>query len=117
MSNEKIFAMPFSKLYGNYVKKVVKKGREQKEVDELIFWLLGYDNKKMNEKFDMDCDLKTFIDDAPIINEKASLIKGKVCGVKVEEVEDYTMRHVHYLDKLVDELAKGKDMDVYFAKL
>lgn len=111
MSNTKLYAMSFSKFYSNYIKKAEKKGRSKEEVDEIIIWLLGYDKANLQKQLDDNKNLEDFINAAPCINENASLITGKICGVRVEEVEDDILRHIHYLDKLVDELAKGKAMD------
>lgn len=111
MSNAKLYAMPFAKLYSNYVKKAEKKGRTKEEVNQIITWLLGYNDQCLENQMNDHKTLEEMYREAPCINENASLIKGKVCGVQVELVEDEVMRHVHYLDKLIDELAKGKDME------
>ena len=111
MSLERVFAMIFAKIYPMYVQKAEKKGRTQQEVDECIFWLTGYDEKGLNAQIEQQTDLRTFFDQAPNFNPDANLIKGVVCGVRVEEVEDPLMQKIRYLDKLVDELAKGKAME------
>ena len=111
MSEHKIFAMPFSKIYALYIQKAEKKGRTQNEVDEIIFWLTGYDGASLSEAVGGETSLEGFFASAPGINPNASLIKGVVCGCRVEEIEDEMMRNVRRLDKLIDELAKGKAMD------
>ena len=88
-----------------------KKGRTKEEVNEIIFWLTGYDEHLLNEQITSEVDLETFFNQAPQINPNASLIKGVVCGHRVEEIEDELMRQIRYLDKLIDELAKGKAME------
>ena len=95
MANDRVFAMSFAGVYPHYVTKAEKKGRTKEEVDEIIRWLTGY----------------TFFDQAPKMNPKASLIKGVVCGIRVEDIEDPLMQKIRYLDKLIDELAKGKKME------
>lgn len=116
MGNERLYTMPFSKIYPSYVNKAEKKNRLKEEVDEIIFWLLGYDESGLKEQLAKETDIRTFFNEAPKINDNAVLIKGKVCGVKVEEVEEELMRHIRYLDKLIDELAKGKSMDKILRK-
>ncbi len=110
MRLEKVFAIKFASLYPLYVRKVESKGRSQEELDQVIRWLTGYSPKGLQRQIGSDNDLETFFAEAPAFNPKASLIKGVVCGVRVEEVEDPLMRKIRYLDKLVDELAKGKAM-------
>src|SRR6185369_6401089 len=107
MEKHKIYTMAFARVYPLYVKKAERKGRKKSEVDEIIFWLTGYDKKSLKEQLDKETDLETFFKKAPKINKNVSLITGVVCGVRVEEVEDKLMRHIRYLDKLIDELAKG----------
>ena len=116
MSEHKIFAMPFSKIYSLYIQKVEKKGRTQNEVDEIIFWLTGHDGVSLSEALGGETTLEDFFMSAPRINPNASLIKGVICGCRVEEMEEGTMRNVRYLDKLIDELAKGKAMDKILRK-
>lgn len=111
MREEKIFGMKFSAVYSALLNKVEKKGRTKKELDDLINWLCGYSIDEIQDKIKSDISYKTFFDEAPQINKNASLIKGKICGVRVEEIENKTMRMIRYLDKIVDELAKGKDME------
>ena len=103
--------MSFASVYPLYVAKAEKKGRTKDEVDEIICWLTGYDQAGLKEQIDRENDLKTFFAQAPCINPNAALIKGVVCGVRVEDVEDPLMRKIRYLDKLIDELAKGKAME------
>jgi hypothetical protein len=94
-----------------YIQKAEKKGRTKNEVDEVIFWLTGYDKDSLQQQVDIDADMETFFAHAPQINPDASRIKGVICGYRVEEIEDKTTQQIRYLDKLVDELAKGKSMD------
>jgi hypothetical protein len=110
MDRPRIFTMPFSRVYPLYIQKVEKKGRTKKEVDEIIFWLTSYDEQSLQELIMNEVDLETFFKQAPLINPNALLIKGTICGYRVEEIEDDLMRQIRYLDKLIDELAKGKAM-------
>jgi hypothetical protein len=110
MERPRIFTMTFSSIYPLYIQKAEKKGRTKIEVDEIIFWLTGYDEYSLQQQLMKDVDLETFFNQAPQINPKASLIKGVICGYRVEEIEDDLMRQIRYLDKLIDELAKGKAM-------
>ena len=103
--------MSFAKVYPLYVAKAEKKGRTKTEVDEIIRWLTGYSQKKLEAQVKKQTDIETFIAEAPQLNPSRSLIKGVVCGVRVEDVEEPTMREIRYLDKLIDELAKGKAME------
>lgn len=109
--SEKIYKMSFAKIYPLYVAKVEKKGRTKSEVDEVIRWLTGYSQKGLEQQIKNKTDLETFIKDSPQLNPKRSLIKGIVCGIRVEEIEESTMREIRYLDKLVDELAKGQGIE------
>lgn len=111
MQNTRIFAMPFASVYPHYIQKAERKGRTKSEVHEIIFWLTGYNEKELQELLYLKTDLKTFFEKAPRINPNVSLIKGVICGYRVEEIEDELMRNIRYLDKLIDELAKGKEMD------
>lgn len=111
MQNTRIFAMPFASVYPHYIQKAERKGRTKSEVHEIIFWLTGYNEKELQEILDLKTDLKTFFEKAPQINPNVSLIKGVICGYRVEEIEDELMRNIRYLDKLIDELAKGKKME------
>ena len=98
------------------MQKAERKNRTKQEVDALIFWLLGYNEASLQTQFDNDVDYQTFFEQAPLLNPKATLIKGVVCGVRVEDIEDPLMRQIRYLDKLVDELAKGKAIDKILRK-
>jgi len=111
MTKPKIFSMPFARVYPLYIEKAEKKGRAKDEVDQIIFWLTGYDSPSLQQQIDNQTSLEAFLHDAPHFNPQATLIKGMICGHRVEEIEDETMRKIRYLDKLIDELAKGKAMD------
>ncbi len=111
MPEHRVFKMSFAKVYPLYVDKAEKKGRTKEEVDQIIRWLTGYTQRKIESQIKKEIDVKTFIDEAPRPNPARELIKGVVCGVRVENVEDPTMRELRYLDKLIDELAKGKAME------
>ena len=108
--------MPFARVYPLYIAKAHRKGRTQEEVDEVIAWLTGYDHGSLQQHVEHQTTLEVFFQSAPQINPNASLIKGVICGHRVEEIEDETMRNIRYLDKLVDELAKGKTMDKILRK-
>ena len=110
MAPHKIFSMPFSKVYPMYVNKAERKGRTQAEVDQIICWLTGYDLPGLKRQIADETDFSGLFGAAPLLNPKRELIKGAVCGVRVEDVEDPLMREIRYLDKLIDELAKGKAM-------
>ena len=111
MSEHRIFSMKFSKVYPLYVQKAERKGRTRDEVDRVICWLTGYSESQLQQQLVRECDFKAFFGEAPLFHPNSSLIKGVVCGVRVEEVEDPLMRKIRYLDKLVDELAKGKALE------
>ena len=111
MPGHRIFTMPFSKVYPLYVKKVERKGRTKKEVDQIIVWMTGYTPANLKKQIASEVDFETFFARAPSNNPGVSLIKGVVCGVRVEEVADPLMRKIRYLDKLIDELANGKPME------
>lgn len=110
MAEHKIYTMPFSKVYPLLVQKAERKGRTQAEIDEIIRWLTGYDKAALQAQLDRNADMRAFFGKAPAMNPDRSLITGVVCGVRVEAVEDPLMREIRYLDKLVDELARGKAM-------
>jgi hypothetical protein len=111
MAEHRIYKISFAKVYPLYVAKAEKKGRTKAEVDQVISWLTGYGQKELKAQLEKQTDLKTFFAKAPKINPSRSLIKGVVCGVRVEDIKEPTMREIRYLDKLIDELAKGKAMD------
>ena len=103
--------MSFSKIYLLYIQKAERKNRTKEEVDEIICWLTGYDPESLQAQIDGNVSLQTFFEEAPQMNPNAALIKGVVCGVRVEEIEDPLMQKIRWLDKLIDELAKGKKME------
>ena len=107
----RIYTMKFSKVYPLYVQKATRKKRTQAEVDQIICWLTGYSRAGLAQQIEKDSDFETFFAKAPALNPRSALIKGVVCGVRVEEVEDPLMRKIRYLDKLIDELAHGKAME------
>ena len=111
MADHRVFAMKFSKIYPMYVAKAERKNRTKAEVDRIICWLTGYDPAGLRRQIERENDLETFFAQAPAFHPNSALIKGVVCGVRVEEVEDPLMRKVRYLDKLIDELARGKAME------
>lgn len=111
MAPHKIFATPFAKVYPMYVQKAERKNRTKAEVDEVIRWLTGYDQAGLQRQIDQGVDFDKFFAQAPALHPNVALIKGLVCGVRVEEVEDPLMQKIRWLDKLVDELAKGKAME------
>jgi hypothetical protein len=110
-SEHRVFAMSFASVYPHYVAKAEKKRRTKAEVDAVIRWLTGYSQKEFEKQLKKQADFETFFNEAPKMNPARSLIKGVVCGVRVEEIQDPQMRDIRYLDKLVDELAKGKAME------
>lgn len=111
MDTHRIFKMAFASVYPLYVRKVEKKGRKKSEVDEVICWLTGYSPRTLVEQIRQKKDLETFFREAPALHPNARMITGVICGVRIEEVEDPLMRNIRYLDKLVDELAKGRPME------
>lgn len=114
--NHRIYTMPFVRIYPLYIAKAEKKGRTKEEVDEIISWLLGYGQKELNAHLKNETDVATFIADAPKLNPSRSLITGVVCGVRVEDIKHPSMQAIRYLDKLIDELAKGKPMEKILRK-
>ena len=116
MRLEKVFAMKFSSVYPLYVAKVESKGRTREELDQVIRWLTGYDEAGLRKQIETDASLESFFADAPQLNPNITLITGVVCGIRVENVEDPLMRKIRYLDKLVDELAKGRAMEKILRK-
>ncbi len=111
MTTHRIYAMKFENLYPLYVQKAERKNRTQEEVDQAICWLTGYTLAGLQQQLEQGNDLETFFAQAPALNPNRSLIKGIVCGVRVEEIEDPLMQKIRYLDKLIDELSKGKAME------
>jgi len=116
MDNTRVYRMSFASVYPLYIKKVEKKGRTKAEVDAIIFWLTGYNNQTLQQQIDRKSDFETFFAEAPQMNANVSKITGVICGYRVEEIEDKLMQKVRYLDKLVDELAKGKTMEKILRK-
>ena len=111
MAKPRVFSMSMAKVYPLYVDKAERKGRTKDEVDEIIRWLTGYSQDELQASLDRDVDVETFFDEAPQPNPSRDLIKGVVCGVRVEEIGDPMMREVRYLDKMIEELARGKSME------
>lgn len=111
MPHHRIYAMSFASIYPLYIAKAERKGRTKAEVDEIIVWLTGYSHDQLDAQLEAKTDFKTFLDDAPRLHPLRSLIKGVICGVRIEEIEEPTMREIRYMDKLIDELAKGKTME------
>ena len=116
MNNTRIYKMTFARVYPLYVQKVERKGRTRAEVDEIIFWLTSYDAQTLQEQIDNQTDFETFFGQAPQLHPNASKITGVICGHRVEAIEDELIRKVRYLDKLIDELAKGKTMEKILRK-
>ena len=110
-SNTRVFRMKFADVYPLYVQKAERKNRTKEEVDQTICWLTGYSQPGLQQQIEQENNLETFFAQAPAINPNRSLIKGVVCGVRVEEIEDPLMQKIRYLDKLIDELEKGKAME------
>ena len=110
MAGHRIYTTSFASVYPHYVAKAEKKGRTKAEVDEILHWLTGYSAAELDAQLERGTDFETLFAEAPRLNPSRTLIKGVVCGVRVEEIEEPTMREIRYLDKLVDELAKGKPM-------
>ena len=111
MKKHRIYTISFASVYPHYVTKAEKKGRTKAEVDAIISWLTGYDQKTLQARIEDKTDFETFFAGAPGMNPQRALITGTVCGVRVEDIEEPTMREIRYLDKLIDELAKGKPME------
>ena len=109
--NTKVYTMLFSRVYPLYIQKVERKGRTKEEVDTIIFWLTGYDKQTLQLQIDKKSDFETFFAEAPGMNPNVSKITGVICGYRVEDIEDHLVQKVRYLDKLIDELAKGKAME------
>nr|WP_308629126.1 DUF2200 domain-containing protein [uncultured Eisenbergiella sp.] len=111
MDNERVYKMTFSSVYPMYIQKVEKKGRAKEELDTVVCWLTGYDDSGLQAQIEKEVDFETFFAEAPQINPNAHKITGVICGVRVENIEDPLMQKIRCLDKLVDELAKGKPME------
>lgn len=111
MENPRIYKMTFASVYPLYIKKVERKGRTKSEVDEVVRWLTGYTQEQIDNQIKNQTNFETFFAEAPKLNPARSLIKGIICGVRVEEIKDPLMQSIRYLDKLVDEIAKGKPME------
>lgn len=116
MKKPRIFTSPFSSIYPAYIAKAEKKGRTKDEVDQIIFWLLGYDSDSLQAQLGNETTCEDFFEKAPMLNANATMITGVICGYRVEEVEDPVMRRIRYLDKLIDELAKGKSIEKILRK-
>jgi hypothetical protein len=116
MPKHQIFSMPFAKVYPLYVQKAERKDRTKKEVDQIICWLTGYDQAGLKRQIKQESDLETFFAEAPQMHPNCGLIKGVVCGIRVEDIDDPLMQKIRYLDKLIDELAKGKAMEKILRK-
>lgn len=116
MTKHNIYTMSFASVYPHYVAKAERKGRTKTEVDEIICWLTGYSQEGLIEQLEKQTDFQSFFEQAPELNPSRALIKGVVCGVRVEDIEEPIMKEIRYLDKLIDELAKGKAMDKILRK-
>jgi len=116
MDNSRVYRMSFASVYPHYIQKAEKKGRTKAEVDEIIFWLTGYNKQTLQKHIEDKSDFETFFGRAPQINPNVSKITGVICGYRVEEIEDKLMQKIRYLDKLIDELAKGRTMDKILRK-
>lgn len=116
MEKHRIYTMAVARVYPLYITKAERKGRTKAEVDEIIHWLTGYTQKQLEAQLKKEIDFETFFAKAPNLNPKRSLIKGIICGVRIEEIKEKTMREIRYLDKLVDELAKGRPMEKILRK-
>jgi hypothetical protein len=116
MPEHRIYTTAFAKVYPMYVQKAERKNRTKEEVDQIICWLTGYDQAGLQQQIEQQNDFRTFFAQAPAMHPNSSLIKGVVCGVRVEDVEDPLMQKIRYLDKLIDELAKGKAMEKILRK-
>ena len=116
MTNYRIYKMSFASVYPLYVAKAEKKGRTKTEVDEIILWLTGYSQEEFEVQLENQTDFETFFAEAPQLNPSRELIKGLICGIRVEDIEEPLMKEIRYLDKLIDELAKGKTMEKILRK-
>lgn len=116
MDNSRVYRISFASVYPLYIQKVEKKGRTKEEVDTIIFWLTGYNKQTLQKQIDKKADLETFFAEAPQMNPNVSKITGVICGYRVEEIEDKLMQKIRYMDKLMDELAKGRTMEKILRK-
>lgn len=116
MEKHRIYTMPFATVYPLYIAKVERKGRKKAEVDEIIYWLTGYSPKDLAVVLKDQTDFETFFAEAPAMNPSRKLITGLICGVRVEDIQEPTMQEIRYLDKLIDELAKGKNIEKILRK-
>ena len=116
MAKHRIYTISFASVYPHYITKAEKKGRTKAEVDQIIYWLTGYSQQGLEALIEKRTDIETFIAEAPEPNPSRTLIKGLICGIRVEDIEETTMREIRYLDKLIDELAKGKAMEKILRK-
>lgn len=116
MANEKIYSMSFGKIYPLLINKAVRKGRTAGEVNEIIRWFTGYSTEEIEKAANMEISYSDFFENAPELNPNRKLIKGSICGVRIENIEEPLMKEIRYLDKLIDELAKGKSMDKILRK-
>jgi hypothetical protein len=116
MDNTRVYKMSFAGVYPHYITKAERKGRSQAEVDEIIFWLTGYDQQALQAIIEQKTNFETFFNEAPRLNPNVTKITGVICGYRVEDIEDPIMQKVRYLDKLIDELAKGKAMEKILRK-
>jgi hypothetical protein len=116
MTKHRIYSISFARVYPLYIEKAEKKGRTKAEVDEIIYWLTGYSPKSFAAQLQKQTDLETFFAEAPKLNPSRRLITGVICGVRVEEIQEPTMQEIRYLDKLIDELARGKTMEKILRK-
>ena len=116
MQNTRIYKMPFANIYPMYIQKAEKKGRTKEEVDTIIFWLTGYNKQTLQQQIEQKIDVDSFFAQAPQLNSNVSKITGVICGYRIEEIEDKLMQKIRYLDKLIDELAKGKTMEKILRK-
>ena len=116
MPKHRIYELTFAKVYPLYVQKAERKNRTREEVDQIVCWLTGYDATGLQQQIDQETTFETFFAQAPDLNPNRSLIKGVICGVRIEEIEDPLMKEIRYLDKLIDELAKGKSMEKILRK-
>src|SRR6185312_12772063 len=116
LSKHRIYTTSVASVYPHYVTKAEKKGRTKEEVDEIIRWLTGYSQKQLKAQIDKKTDLESFFANAPQLNPSRALIKGVICGIRVEDIKEPTMQDIRYMDKLIDELAKGKTMEKILRK-